>query len=103
MLLAVSSWVQAFSVFFMYRSGVNSPLALPMEKYGDYITQLADPKRHYTLKQWINYDRQFRLTMDRNHRNLTLWSKTNKNAFTKYLSQPLGLAAASALTASGAD
>lgn len=51
----------------MNRIATNPALALPMIKYSDHIAQLADPCRNYSSEQWLNYDRQFSLTISRNH------------------------------------
>lgn len=43
-----------------YRIAVNFALALPLTKYIDHISQLAEPSGRLNVTQWQNYDKHFR-------------------------------------------
>lgn len=82
------TWSRAFSVFMAYQIAVNPNLALPLTKYFDHISQLAQLNRRFSLTHWLNYDKHLRLHTARNPEEVRLWSFKNEDACTEYLSAP---------------
>lgn len=70
----------------MFRVAVNPDLAIPLSRYFDHFSMLADAERSFEFIHLLNYEQLFRAHAARNFSDLKIWLVKYEEAYLEFLS-----------------